>query len=252
MSKEPQVVVKKSRGRPPGSPNKNKKSFPDPSADNPNIEPGDNNPPEAEASGKPKAPAKVKPKNPQPQVSKEPLTDEQEHALTAHHAAAYEKALAAKKSADATFKNTCKLAKAEGVPVKQIKEYLEYQTEEGQEELRAEIARKHKVARWAGLPVGTQLAFFDEIDRTPIDERIADEGKRAGMKGEPCAPPRHLPGDLAQLWTMKWHEGQEIMATKGFKQKEDPASEPAAADDADLRPPFLRADSETVNDDLPA
>jgi DNA-binding transcriptional MerR regulator len=187
-------VAKKKRGRPAGSANKKKATatpkYPDPQADNKDVKPGSN----------------------KPQVAKDALTDDQEHALTSHHTEAYKKALEIKKAADAKFKNVCKLAKAEGVGLKQIKEYIDYQTEEGQERLRIDLARKQKVARWAGLPVGTQLNFLEEVDRTPIDERTRHEGKTAGLKGEKCEPPRHVPANLITAWTEGWHEGQALNA----------------------------------------
>ena len=155
--------------------------------------------------------------------AREPLTDEQEHALCAHHALAYEKALAAKKAADAAFKNTCKLAKSEGVPLASIKDYIELQTEEGQEKLREEIARKHKVARWAGLPVGTQANFFDE--EPPSIDRAMDDGKRAGLKGESAKPPDHLTQQQQDAWLEGHAQGQSIIAGRFQKTGDDDGPE---------------------------
>ena len=209
--------VKKGRGRPVGSGNKPKapkslNSFPDPSADNEAVEPGHN----------------------QPKVAKEPLSDDQQHKLTALHAKAYEKALAKKKESDALFKNAVKLAKAEGIPLKQIKEYISYQTEDGKAQLREDLARKQKVAIWAGMPIGTQINFLDDIDRTPIDERMFDDGKRAGIKGEKCEVPRHVPGNLVSKWTEGWSAGQEVLMGKMKQHNENQRAEDAAAFDDDL------------------
>jgi len=213
----PMTEVKKGRGRPKGSTNKTKaakpEKFPEPQAENEAVRPGSN---------KPKAP-----KGPtvKPQVAKEPLNDEQEHALTQHHSEKYKKLLELKKTAAANLKNGCKLAKAEGVSLKQIKEYIDYQTEEGQERLREDLARKQKVARWAGLPVGTQINFLEEIDRTPIDERTREDGKRAGLKGEKCEAPRHVPGNLISAWVEGWTAGQAVLAARITQQKDEDSRE---------------------------
>ena len=213
------------RGRPRGSKNKPRTpSIPPsgepPQADNPNAVSGGNSPPVA--------PAKVVPK-----VSKEPLTDEQEHALLAHHTKNYEIALKAKKDADAEFKNVCKIAKAEGVGLKSIKDYIDFQAVGGAEKLREEIERKHRIARWAGIPVGTQLSFFEEADREPIDDKVRAEGKRAGLKGEAGGPPRTLPGNLAVIWEEGYRQGQEIQLAK-FKQKPEDDAEEKADDDLQI------------------
>ena len=210
------VPIKKGRGRPAGSKNKERApSIPPsgqpPAAENPNAVSGGNAPPVA--------PAKVRPK-----IAKEPMTDEQEHAMLAHHVDSYEKALKAKKAADSELLRVTKLAKAEGVSAKSIKEYISYQTDEGQQKLREDIERKHKIARWAGVPVGTQLSFFEETDREPIDDKVRADGKRAGLKGEAGGPPRHYPGNLAVIWEEGYREGQEIQLAK-FQQKPDDESE---------------------------
>lgn len=217
----------KKRGRPRGAKNKTRKkgeAFPDPQAENGHVEPNHN----------------------QPHVAKEPLNDEQLHALTAHHAKAYEKLLAAKKASDAALKNGCKLAKAEGVPLKQIKEYIDLQTEEGQAAFREDLARQHMVARWAGMPVGTQMNFFDEVDRTPSDEQAKSDGKRAGLRGEKCEAPRHLPGNLVSAWTEGWHSGQEVLAGKIKQQRQEDGEE------FDKNPPAPTAPQDDLDDDREA
>lgn len=151
--------------------------------------------------------------------SKAPLTDEQLQSLTAHHTKAYVKALAEKKKTDAEFKNICKLAKAEGVSVADIKDTIALETEEGREELRAEIERKHRVARWAGLPVGAQPSFFEE-DRTPSIDKARADGKRAGLKGESANPPRQMGHEQTEHWMVGWHEGQKVLAER-IKQSGD-------------------------------
>lgn len=215
-------TTKRGRGRPKGSTAKPKgaaaskapkkatrSEFPEPHADNESVEPGHN----------------------QPKVAKDVLTDEQEMALTVHHAKNYEKLLAAKKKSDAAFRNGCKLAKAEGVPLKQIKEYISFQTEEGQQQLREDLARKQKVALWAGMPIGTQINFLEEIDRTPIDDRTFHDGKTAGLKGEKAEVPRHVPASLTSKWIEGWHEGQRILMERIKQKNDDQRQEDAAAFD---------------------
>lgn len=212
MTDEPnaETAPKKRPGRPKGVPNK----------------------PKADAA--PKGPTVAAAPSEKPRLNKEPLSDEQEHALTDHHVQNYQKALEAKKTADAKFKNACKLAKAEGVPLKQIKEYISYQTEEGQQQLREDLARKAKVARWAGLPIGAQVNFLEEIDRTPIDERTKEDGKRAGLRGEKAEVPRHVPSNLVSVWMEGWHQGQVILAGRIKQKHDEQTAEDAKAFDGEL------------------
>lgn len=237
--------VKRGRGRPPGSKNKPKDV---PASDR--AVSAEDNAPAAPAKRKPgRPPASKGPTVQSPSVSKNPLTDEQEHALTQHHATVYENKLKAKKEADAAFKNACKVAKAEGVSLKQIKEYISYQTEEGQQKLREDLARKQKVARWAGIPIGTQLNFLEEIDRTPIDERMKEDGKRAGLKGEQGKPPNHCPPNLYSAWMEGWHDGQRILADRIKQKHEEQRAEDAKAFDDSLDPPEGGAEEEEEGED---
>lgn len=153
--------------------------------------------------------------NSKPHVAKEPLSDDQLRALFFNHKSQYEKALEAKKKADATLKVVCKQIKAEGTKLDDIKTAIRLEEPEGEAELRAQIEREIRVARWVGLPLGTQLSLLDEIDRTPIDERAFEEGKRAGLKGQVASPPSSYAGDTMQKWMDGWSAGQAVLFEKG-------------------------------------
>ncbi len=200
--------AKRGRGRPPGV--KNKKRSAVPAADR-DVAPDDN---------EKKAKAPKGPTN-KPQVAKEPLTDEQQQALFFRHKRDYEKALEAKKAADAALKNAAKLIKAEGTHLSDIKVAIKLEDPEGSAELRERIERELKVARWVGAPVGTQFSLLDEIDRKPIDDRVFEDGKRSGLKGEKCEAPRTLPGPLIDKFISGWHAGQAILAARITQQREE-------------------------------
>jgi hypothetical protein len=197
MNDEP---AKKGRGRPKGSTNKPK------APKGPTVPTADGRPAGADHN--------------MPHVAKDPLTEDQQQALFFNHKRSYEKALAVKKKADAEFKVACKLIKSEGTKLSDIKLAVDLEDPEASAEMRARLERELRVARWVGAPVGTQFSLLDETDRTPIDERVFDEGKRAGLKGEKCEPPRTLPGNLMTRWTDGWHEGQTALAGK-IKQKDN-------------------------------
>lgn len=158
------------------------------------------------------------------------LTDDQKQALFWQHLKTYEKALDAKKQADADLKNACKLIKSEGTKLSDIKLAL-MEPEAFEAHVRSEAESLIRVAKWLGSPVGTQFTFFDEPDRTSSDEKAFADGKRAGLAGEDCSPPfaKHLP--QAGRWLEGWHAGQEVVL-KGFKPTPEPDDfddlEPAA------------------------
>ncbi len=197
---------------------------------------GSKNKPKNGTSAAPKPPKKATAREPRvPDIghnSGEPLTDEQMQALHFQHTKKYETALAAKKKADADFKNVCKAACAElgKQAVGDIKLGLELKTPEGEARLKEMMASQIRVARWSGLPVGHMDDMFP-TDRTPINERTRADGKRAGLAGESCNPPHHLTGTLISEWTAGHAEGQAVNLS-GIKQK------PADDDETDLRPRF--------------
>lgn len=165
-------------------------------------------------------------RNGKPHVAKTPQTDDQRQETFLRHKGEYSKSLALKKKYDADFRNVCKLIKTEGTKVSDIKFAIEVEEPEGSQAARERFERQLEVARWVGAEVGTQFQLFE--DRTPIDDKVRDDGKRSGLKGEKCEPPKTLPGNLISVWTEGWQEGQAVLASKHLKQK---AEDAAAFDD---------------------
>lgn len=164
------------------------------------------------------------------------LTDDQKQALFWQHKKQYERALEVKKAADADLKNVCKLIKAEGSSLDEIKLAM-MDPAAFEAHARDKAQSLIRVAKYVGSPLGTQFALFDEPDRTPGDEKAFADGKRAGLAGEDASPPfaAHLP--QAQKWLEGYYVGQEILL-KGFTPT------PAAEDFDDLEPVAIPAASE--------
>jgi hypothetical protein len=159
-------------------------------------------------------------------VAKSPLTDEQLHALTDSWAGHYTTALEAKKAADAALKNVCKKAKSEGVLLADLKAYIKAATEEGQADLKAEVDRVARVARWRGFAIGHQFGLFgDDDDTQPLSFTL---GKEAGMRGEKAECPANR--DVEEF-LRGWHAGQAILLS-GFKQLPEDDEKPRSGFDA--------------------
>lgn len=145
-----------------------------------------------------------------------------------NHKPAYERSLAAKKKADAAFKNACKLIKAELGPtgVTIIKAMVELDTPEGEAAVTDRIRAQATAAKWAGLPIGAQIELqLGEPDRTPAVDRARDEGKKASMENKPrksgyaAETPQHA------AWMDGYNEHQGTLAAKlgtGNGDKKDP------------------------------
>ncbi|WP_029002765.1 hypothetical protein [Azorhizobium doebereinerae] len=140
------------------------------------------------------------------------LSDEQRQALTLQHKGQYVKALAAKKAADAALKNVCKKAKSElgEYAVDDIKLAIELDTDEGIARLKADMERQARMARWFGLPLGSQAGLFSE-DRTPVEDKAFAEGKRAGMGAELRSAPSRYPQQVADRWYAGYDAGQNVV-----------------------------------------
>lgn len=183
------------------------------------------------------------------------LTDDEKRALFFQHKRIYELALAAKKQADSALKNVCKKAKAEcgNDAVSDIKDAIAFEGDDGREKFTAEIERKHRVARWLGLPVGSEPSFFEAVDRAPSEDAAYDEGKRAGMAGEIRRPPHDPSVPQYDRWLTGWSDGQQILASAFNKLKtEPPVSEDDEHVDTSDRPFGLPAEPMPESPTVPA
>lgn len=151
------------------------------------------------------------------------LTDEEKRALTFHHAKAYEAADALVEKAKADRTAIVDLAKSDlGKGAKA--DIVDLLTANTPAKMKAVFERMQRLARWAGLPVGSQTKLF---------EKAADsfeDGKVAGMSGDKCEPPKNLAQDSGQRWITGWHEGQTILMAAFKKKRPVDAPDPAQTD----------------------
>lgn len=128
---------------------------------------------------------------------------------------------AAKKLADANFKNAYKVAKSDGILKAHIDAYRNARTPEGQEKLREQAAIIAQVANW--FQFATQASLFGEDESPPpVGNKSYRLGKEAGLNGEPAKPPSTADHET---WMQGWQAGQQQMASLGIKQKEPEADE---------------------------
>jgi len=154
------------------------------------------------------------------------LTDDEKRALTLHHKRAYEAADALVEKAKADRTAIADLAKSDlgKGALADIKDMI---LADNPKKMKSVLERAQRLARWAGLKVGSQPQLFEaaEIDRH-------EEGKTAGMCGATCEPPKNLAQDAAQLWISGWHEGQTVLSS-AFKKKrplDPPTADPNQID----------------------
>lgn len=153
------------------------------------------------------------------------LTDDERRAMTFYHAKLYAAADALVEKAKADRTAVMDLATSDlGKGGKaDIKDILLVDTPK---KMKAVVERTLRLARWAGLPVGTQQNLFE-----PATNHFED-GKRAGMEGSPCEAPKSLAVDAAQTWIRGWGDGQAILSA-AFKKKrpvDGSAADPAQMD----------------------
>jgi hypothetical protein len=135
-------------------------------------------------SDKPKAPKA-------PKKSAEDLNDDDLATLTYQHKGRYETTLAAKKKADAEFKNACKRARSElgDEAIDDIKQLIEIEDDEeaAKSKYSTRVQRIMRVAKMAGMTLAVQLDMFGGKN-----SKHYEDGKRSALKGEPRTPPKHL------------------------------------------------------------
>jgi len=151
------------------------------------------------------------------------LTDDEKRALTLHHKRSYEAADALVEKAKADRTAIADLAKSDlgKGALADIKDMI---LADNPKKMKATVERMQRLARWAGLKIGSQPQLFEavEIDRF-------EEGRTAGMSGATCEPPKNFAQDSQQLWITGWHDGQTVLMA-AFKKKRPIDGTPVAAD----------------------
>lgn len=155
------------------------------------------------------------------------LTEDERHALHLRHCREYELGLAAKKKADAEFKNVGKRIKAEGDSVTKVKKTIQSRSPEGEAELRREIEETAEVLRWAGVAVGESRDLFP-TNRTPAVDDAFFAGKRAGLDGQTASPPHAPSVPQYEAWMNGWRVGQDALMSAFAKKPAEPDEPPAA------------------------
>lgn len=140
------------------------------------------------------------------------LTDEEKRALTLHHKTNYAAADALVEKAKADRTAIADLAKSDlgKGAVADIKDMI---LADNPKKMKTTVERFQRLARWAGLKVGSQPQLFEAVQ---VDH--LEEGKTAGMSGATCEPPKNLAHDASQKWIAGWHEGQTVLMS-AFKKK---------------------------------
>lgn len=140
------------------------------------------------------------------------LTDEEKRALTLYHKGLYQASDALVEKAKADRTAIADLAKSDlgKGALADIKDMI---VADNPKKMKAVLERAQRLARWAGLMVGTQPQLFEaaQVNHT-------EDGKTAGMSGATCEPPKSLAHDASQLWIQGWHEGQTVLMA-AFKKK---------------------------------
>lgn len=154
------------------------------------------------------------------------LTDDERRALTLHHKRLYEVADHRVEQAKAERTAVADLAKADlgKGALADIKDMI---LANNTKKMKAVVERVQRLARWAGLAIGSQPQLF-EANATDHFE----DGKTAGMEGLACEPPKTLAVDASQKWISGWRAGQSVLAS-AFKKKrpvDGSAADPAQTD----------------------
>lgn len=154
------------------------------------------------------------------------LTDDEKRALTLHHKVLYEAADALVETAKANRTAVADLAKSDlgKGALADIKDII---LADNPKKMKSVLERAQRLARWAGLKVGSQPQLFEAAQ---TDHK--EDGKTAGMSGVACEPPKTLAVTAQQMWITGWHEGQTILMS-AFKKKR-PVDGSAATAQIDL------------------
>jgi hypothetical protein len=158
-----------------------------------------------------------------PKKTAEQMSDEQRRVLLFNHKRKLKPLLAAEKEAKAAVTKAFDVAKAEGIPKKDLKLAILLESDEGIEATKLDVERTQRIARWMG--VGRQLDLFAATTKPTNAERHYEDGKLAALNDQPAKPPSHLSQKDHQHWLEGHAAGRTALNTErasgGFRPLSD-------------------------------
>ena len=156
------------------------------------------------ADGDPKA------RKPRAKEDKKPgftsLTDDERQKLFFKHERDLAPVLSREALVKAELKKIYANAKADGFHKFEFQYSRQLATPEGEAMIAAKQEALFRVARWKGVPLGTQSDMFEDTRR---DERY-EEGKRANFSGQPRKPPDYLNNNDVNRWYAGFDHASEV------------------------------------------
>lgn len=151
------------------------------------------------------------------------LSDDERQTLALDWLRKFEAADGAVKEAQLELRAITKLMKAElgKDAVKLMREMIAMRTPKGEAEIRADMERKARAARYMAAPFGNQFELFEK-DRTPIVDRATAEGLRDGKLGASRKPDYAPQTDAYRAYMTAYDDGQKSIFT--LQRKKDAAA----------------------------
>ena len=118
----------------------------------------------------------------------------------------------------------------EGGKLKMIDRAIIADSDEGAKDLRTELEDMLRLMRWLGIDVGTEQAEMFPAGEMTSDQRVADDGLRAGLSGKTCDCPYPPGSPHYNLWLGKWQEGQAALIRSKMRPLAPTPIEEAIAD----------------------
>lgn len=127
----------------------------------------------------------------------------------------------AKASLDKIYADAADLLKSRGVTKRILKAMYEL-SKRDEDEVKTEMSASVWAMRAAGLPIGSQLSFWEDGLADPADayNKALGQGREAGLRGESSTDNPHNGHHLLQqAWMEGWHAGQaEIIEANNVRQ----------------------------------
>lgn len=116
-------------------------------------------------------------------------------------------------TAQANLRNAYKAAKVDGFLKRDFEIAIKLQTETGERELKALIARDGMIAKWLGKALGKQLDLFISQNTLDPEEAAYIAGQEASRNGKPSEPPLPAGEPEFDAYVRGFTEHQESLIT---------------------------------------